>query len=670
LERTNHSSDPFAQSPLLSLVIPCFKDAEHLASNSRTLLSLLEKEDVSFEMIFVNDGSPDNTNEVLEEIRSEFTGAGHNVKVVNHPRNYGRGRAVRTGFEESQGEFCAYMDIDLEPDPKQLGPMLARARRGADIVVGRRLYQQEQFKLIRRLLHWGHRAIVNVLLKLPVRDTHAGIKIFRRETVLPVLRETQDQHWFWDTEILSRAFFRGLSLEEWPVAYKQKASKPTTVRFFRDTMIEISALFRFALKNSKRTQTLFAFSGLLGAAALGAYLRMGYGTHVEYKHDEFLTFDRVRSGPIWNFVGLDTSSGLHHPGLGLSIFVGFSRLFGWQDPGAVSQVTQIFSSAALFMMAGFIWKLRDQMTRPELAAWLWSVPLLAVNPLYLFWERKIWQPSILSPFVVALVYLWWRRKDHVLYAFGWGALGALIGQIHLSAYFLSGGLFIGALLFDSQRSKTHWKSWLVGSSLGAATFLPWLIWAFQQKSEGNSLSLSWHRIFSFRFFNFFLSNPFGWPMRRSFGTDLWQVLRFPLLEGRPLYLAGLAYGVCLAAMVSFFVALWHSRLWLKRILFKATITETNLLFRSVLLGSGLLASISMIAVNRHFLLAFALIPMVFMARVFLRYKKGWLLLAVLVAAQSTLSVAALWRVNQGIKIFGEFGIPTAIESKTDPVVGQ
>ena len=97
----------------LSIIIPMFNEAE----NVETTLSRVEEVAASmggtYEIIPVNDGSIDNTLEILRRISAQ----NKKVKVVSYPRNMGRGKALRTGFKEASGEIIVSIDADLSYDP-------------------------------------------------------------------------------------------------------------------------------------------------------------------------------------------------------------------------------------------------------------------------------------------------------------------------------------------------------------------------------------------------------------------------------------------------------------------------------------------------------------------------------------------------------------------------
>jgi hypothetical protein len=80
---------------------------------------------------------------------------------------------------------------------------------------------------------------------IPFHDTEAGFKFFNREKILPVINEVQDNHWFWDTEIMVRAFYHGLKMNEVPILFIRKNQKYSTLKTFSDTLYYFKKLLEF-----------------------------------------------------------------------------------------------------------------------------------------------------------------------------------------------------------------------------------------------------------------------------------------------------------------------------------------------------------------------------------------------------------------------------------------
>ena len=110
--------------PLLSLVVPVFDEQESIGLFIDTVVPLLEREGLRFEMVFVNDGSRDET---LAHLLARSAGD-RRIRIVNLSRNFGKEAALTAGIDHARGDILIPMDIDLQDPPELIGPFMARWR--------------------------------------------------------------------------------------------------------------------------------------------------------------------------------------------------------------------------------------------------------------------------------------------------------------------------------------------------------------------------------------------------------------------------------------------------------------------------------------------------------------------------------------------------------------
>jgi glycosyltransferase involved in cell wall biosynthesis len=233
-----------ADAPLrLSLVLACYNEAEHLARSFEEIKEVLDDLHAPYEIIFVDDVSRDRTREIIAAIVAAHPDT--DIRVLLHEHNRGRGQTVTDGFRAARGEIAGYLDVDLEVHARYIPSLLRAIDKGADIAVVQRIYAFQILSLDRYFLSRGYSWLVRRLLDTRVRDTESGYKFFRRATVMPVVEETQDPGWFWDTEFLVRAERRGLRIVEVTGAYVRRYDKTSTVRGLRDSFAYFSRLWSF-----------------------------------------------------------------------------------------------------------------------------------------------------------------------------------------------------------------------------------------------------------------------------------------------------------------------------------------------------------------------------------------------------------------------------------------
>lgn len=237
-----------------SLVLACYCEVPHLQGNVRALEKYLSSTTFSYEIIFVEDASPDSTLAEVLKSADFLRSRGIPHTVLGHTRNCGRGRTVQDGFRVAQGEIVGYIDIDLEHPMDALLPMLLRLKSGeVDALVAHRVSYKKLINPIRTWLSNGYRALVHSVLDLPVSDTEAGLKLFNRQKLLPVLDFIEDEAWFWDTEIVHKASMHGLKFSEHTIVFKRNISKKSTVRVVRDTFVYLKTLSSYLIAQRRRT---------------------------------------------------------------------------------------------------------------------------------------------------------------------------------------------------------------------------------------------------------------------------------------------------------------------------------------------------------------------------------------------------------------------------------
>ena len=231
------------KKPLLSLILPCYNEAEHFHESSENILSVLKQGQISFEIIFFEDQSQDNTWQMIQQFirkhRSE------NIKAFQHHKNLGRGQTVTDGIKKAQGEIAGFIDIDCEISPEYIPQFITKIRSGADIVCGHRKYQTTFSGLLRAATSKIYALLVKSLIGTQLVDTEAGYKFFNKAKILTILPKIKDKGWFWDTEIMVRGEMAGLKIVFVPVKFRRRTDKTSTVNLANDTLKYLVNLWRF-----------------------------------------------------------------------------------------------------------------------------------------------------------------------------------------------------------------------------------------------------------------------------------------------------------------------------------------------------------------------------------------------------------------------------------------
>ena len=175
-------SDRGAQRSSLSIIVPTYNEAENIGELIERIETSLKGLD--FEVIVVDDSSPDGTAEIAEELGRAY----RNVKVIKRPRKMGLASAALEGMREAKYRLIAVMDADLQHPPELLPKLLERAKEGYDIVIASRYVKGggvEGWSLWRRLISRGATLLAHALFleTRKVKDPLSGFFLFRREVV-------------------------------------------------------------------------------------------------------------------------------------------------------------------------------------------------------------------------------------------------------------------------------------------------------------------------------------------------------------------------------------------------------------------------------------------------------------------------------------------------------
>lgn len=223
--------------PAFSLIVPAFNEAHRIGQSLREILHYLREVSPGSELIVVDDGSADRTSEIAREI---FAAAGDlATKVIQSPKNHGKGHAVRAGLLAATRPVGLFSDADLSTPiteaPKLLEPIFADE---VDVAFGSRALNR---KLIGRRQAW-HREqggrVFNLLVRLatglPFWDTQCGFKAFRLDAFRPILRQARSDGFGFDVELLFLAQHAHLRLREIPVRWDHNDG--SKVSFLRDSV--------------------------------------------------------------------------------------------------------------------------------------------------------------------------------------------------------------------------------------------------------------------------------------------------------------------------------------------------------------------------------------------------------------------------------------------------
>ncbi len=219
----------------ISVFFPCYNEQDNITPTVEKALAVLQKLNVDFEIIIVDDGSSDSTGQIADEIARKNS----NVRVVHHQTNLGYGAALTSGFKAAEKELVFYTDGDGQFDISELPPLLPLMIQ-YDIVSCYRLNRQDS--LIRKINGWCWTKLTCLLFGMKVRDIDCAFKLYKREIFDNI--ELSSSGALIDAEILARALRKGYSITQKGVHHYPRAAGVQTGANLRVIFRAFGELFK------------------------------------------------------------------------------------------------------------------------------------------------------------------------------------------------------------------------------------------------------------------------------------------------------------------------------------------------------------------------------------------------------------------------------------------
>lgn len=237
---------------MISIVVPVFNEEESLehflAELKRNLPALKE----SWEIIFIDDGSNDNSLKILKE----FERKDKNIKVFSFRKNLGKAEALTAGFQKAKGDYVITLDADLQDQPSEIGKLLDKVKNNWDVATGWR--QKRKDSLLRTFPSRIFNILVSTFMGLKLHDYNSGLKAYKADAAKSLMLYG-GMHRF--IPLLSH--MEGFSVVEVPVVHKPRLwgkAKYGLSRLWKDFPDMFTMLF--LSRYSKQPMHFFGFFGI------------------------------------------------------------------------------------------------------------------------------------------------------------------------------------------------------------------------------------------------------------------------------------------------------------------------------------------------------------------------------------------------------------------------
>jgi dolichyl-phosphate beta-glucosyltransferase len=200
--------------PTYSIVIPAYNESERIEASLEQVLQFIERQNWDAEVVVVNDGSRDNTAEVVRG----FAARNGAVRLIENPGNRGKGYSVRNGVLHAAGELILFADADMSSPIAEATKLFGALAKGADVAIGSRWLNPETMTerqpIFRQAAGRAFNLLNRLMLGLQFKDTQCGMKAFTRKAALDVFPRQTIERWGFDPEILFIARKQGYRIVE------------------------------------------------------------------------------------------------------------------------------------------------------------------------------------------------------------------------------------------------------------------------------------------------------------------------------------------------------------------------------------------------------------------------------------------------------------------------
>jgi len=237
----------------VSIIVPVFNEEENLRNLYKSLTDVMEKIAYSYEIIFIDDGSTDSSNEILCSLTDDLK-----VKIISFRKNYGQTAAIAAGFDKSSGDYIVNLDAGLQNDPDDIPKLLKKIEEGFDVVSGWRKNRKDS-KFTRLIPSKVANIIIRLISGVKLHDLGCSLKAYRK-IITNDINLYGEMHRF----IPILAYFVGAKITEIPVNHRPRKYGKSKYGLKRTFKVVIDLItIKFLLGYSTKPNYIFGGTGIV-----------------------------------------------------------------------------------------------------------------------------------------------------------------------------------------------------------------------------------------------------------------------------------------------------------------------------------------------------------------------------------------------------------------------
>jgi glycosyltransferase involved in cell wall biosynthesis len=224
-----------------SVVLPVYNEEKVISSTIHDIVAVFNRMELEWEIVAVDDGSDDQSVDVLRSLESEFEGA---FKLVRHPYNKGNGATIKTGIKNASGEAIICMDCDGQHDPEDILKMLPFLGE-YDLIVGARPFKKDG-TWYRNLANKFYNGLASRLTDFKIEDLTSGFRIFKAD-VVKKFYHLFPQRFSYPTTSTLALLKGGYNIKYVPINIQPRKAGASKIRLFRDGLRFTTIIFKIIL---------------------------------------------------------------------------------------------------------------------------------------------------------------------------------------------------------------------------------------------------------------------------------------------------------------------------------------------------------------------------------------------------------------------------------------